>query len=39
MEAGLRCGEAKVMDRKIAWSRIRNYTRSEVMNLSVSRAE
>lgn len=38
-EAGLRCGEAMMMDRKIAWTRTRNYTKSKVMNLSVSRAE
>ena len=28
-----------VMNRKIAWSRIRNCTKPKVMNLSVSRAE
>lgn len=28
-----------MMDRKIAWTRTRNYTKSKVMNLSVSRAE
>lgn len=37
-EADLRCGEAMVINRKFAWSRIRNFTRWKVINLFVSKA-